>query len=66
MTVLFHFDALMLAHARINMVTEHVKLIDKVYGTTDPLVATKVKIHEHLVMTLDFVLKLGAAMTHYD
>ena len=48
---------------RSNIVTEHIKLLDKVYGTKDPLVAARRKVHEHLGLTFYFSLKLDMAMT---
>jgi len=66
LTIIFHVDDLMLAHVMPVVVTEHIKLLDGVYGTNDPLTVTRGKVHEFVGMTIDFSLKQGVAFSQYD
>ena len=66
LTTLFHVDNLMAAHMHPGVVTEHIKLLDGVYGTKDPLTVTRGKIHEFLGITIDFSLQRGVAFSQYD
>jgi len=53
MTVLFHIDDLMLAYLMPYIVTELIRLLDRVYGSQDPLTVTRGKIHKYLGITID-------------
>ena len=66
LTVIFHIDDLMMAHLHSSVVTEHVKLLDEVYGSQDPLTVSRGKIHVRLGMTIYFSLKVGASFYQYD
>jgi len=66
LTTLFHIDDLMLAHLQPQIVTEHIKKLDGVYGNQDPLTITRGKIHEYLGITVDFSLKRGVGFSQYD
>ena len=55
-----------MSHAHINIVAQCIKLLYEVYGTKDPLVVARGRVHECLEMTFDFGLNLGVAMMQCD
>ena len=66
LTLLFHVDDLLLSHRKSQVVTNYIKMLDTACGKDDPLTVTRVKLHDHLGMTLDFVAKGGAIFTQHD
>ena len=62
--ILFH--DLILTRMESNAVTKHINVLDKVHGTKDPIVVTRVKTHECLGMTFNFGLKMGVVIIQYD
>ena len=65
-TLLFHIDDVLLTHELANVVSEHIKLLDEVYGQKDLLTMTRGKVHEYLGMTIDFRQEGSVAFTQYD
>ena len=66
LTVLFHTDDLMMAHFHSIVVTEHIKSLDEVCGSQDPLTVSRGKIHKYLSVTIDFSLKVCVAFHQHD
>ena len=60
LTIMFHADDLMMAHANPSIAT------DSVHGNEHPLSITRVKLHKHLRTTIDFGLKRRVAISQYD
>jgi hypothetical protein len=53
-TILWHVDDLKISHADPEVVTEMIDLLEKEFGKKAPLTKTRGKVHEYLVMTIDF------------
>ena len=66
LTLMLHMDNLLFDHVSSCIVTEHIKCLDGVHDTKDPLTVTRGKTHEHLGMTMDFSLSLGVAFDQFD
>ena len=43
-TLLFHVDDVLLTHKSANIVTDHIKMLDRVHGQKDPLNVTREKV----------------------
>ena len=66
LTILFHINNLMLIYLSSIMVTEYIKLLDKVYRTKDLLVIIREKVYEYLRIIIDFSLKVGVGFSQYN
>jgi len=53
----------MLIYLSSIMVTEYIKLLDKVYRTKDLLVIIREKVYEYLRIIIDFSLKVGVGIS---
>ena len=62
LAVIFHMDDLMMAHLRSSTVVEGIKLLDEVCGSQDLLTVVRGKIYECAGVTIEFSLKVGAAL----
>ena len=54
LTLLFHVYDVFLAHLQPQAVANHMKLLNNLHGEKDPLTVIRGKMHEHLILTLDF------------
>ena len=67
LTILLHIDDLFLTCALSIIITKYIiKLLNKAYGSKDPLTMTWGKVHEYLGMTVDFTQAPEVKFSQYD